>query len=334
MKKRTLLTCCVLAGALSLSGTAHASEISDQNMIENSGQSQNSSPDAESANTSQNTGSKNEASSTEKEIIAGTNMYEAGEIPFNTNVPGRVEGNIYAWYSFTTGSTAGTEYTIVCTNTSPGTYSLDFALYDDLGTELTKNQANSNGTPSTVISNELNPDTTYYIRINSEVQEDTDFFLSVKNPSLESAENTEAANTSEQPEITAGTNMYDAGEMPLNTNVPGHIKGDYRDTTSAWYSFTTGSTAETEYTVVCTNTSPGTCSLDFVLYDDLGAELAQNQAENNGVTSTIVSSELTPDTTYYIQVSLNLWDDIDFILSVKDSTSESAENTKVKAVAE
>jgi hypothetical protein len=66
MKKRTLLTCCVLAGALSLSGTAHASEISDQNMIENSGQSQNSSPDAESANTSQNTGSKNEASSTEK----------------------------------------------------------------------------------------------------------------------------------------------------------------------------------------------------------------------------------------------------------------------------
>lgn len=201
MKKRTLLTCCVLAGALSLSGTAHASEISDQNMIENSGQSQNSSPDAESANTSQNTGSKNEASSTEKEIIAGTNMYEAGE-------------------------------------------------------------------------------------------------------------------------------------MPLNTNVPGHIKGDYRDTTSAWYSFTTGSTAETEYTVVCTNTSPGTCSLDFVLYDDLGAELAQNQAENNGVPSTIVSSELTPDTTYYIQVSLNLWDDIDFILSVKDSTSESAENTKVKAVAE
>ena len=58
------------------------------------------------------------------------------------------------------------------------------------------------------------------------------------------------------------------------------------------------------------------------------------QAENNGVPSTIVFSELTPDTTYYIQVSLNLWDDIDFILSVKDSTSESAENTKVKAVAE
>lgn len=190
MKKRTLLTCCVLAGALSLSGTAHASEISDQNMIENSGQSQNSSPDAESANTSQNTGSKNEASSTEKEIIAGTNMYEAGEIPFNTNVPGRVEGNIYAWYSFTTGSTAGTEYTIVCTNTSPGTYSLDFVLYDDLGAELAQNQAENNGVPSTIVSSELTPDTTYYIQVSLNLWDDIDFILSVKDSTSESAENT------------------------------------------------------------------------------------------------------------------------------------------------
>ena len=122
MKKRTLLTCLALTGVLGLSSTAYASEVSVQSLIDGSSQTETETGQAETETTStQNTDSpESKKTVSNGQVVPGTNLYDAGVIPFNTKIHGTATAEVYNWYTFTTGSTTGTEYKITCVNTSQG----------------------------------------------------------------------------------------------------------------------------------------------------------------------------------------------------------------------
>mgnify|MGYP006949640318 CR=1 FL=1 len=139
-EKTTLLTCLALTGVLGLSSTAYASEVSVQSLIDGSSQTEaeNEQTETETPST-ENTDDTNTVSvqtenteasgtaaqksgetSSDGQVVPGTNMYDAGVIPFNTKISGTATEGVYNWYAFTTGPAAGTEYKITCVNTTPG----------------------------------------------------------------------------------------------------------------------------------------------------------------------------------------------------------------------
>ena len=165
MKKTTLLTCLALTGVLGLSSTAYASEVSVQSLIDGSSQTEaENQPEAENEQTetetpsTENTDDTNTVSvqtenteasgtaaqksgetSSDGQVVPGTNMYDAGVIPFNTKISGTATEGVYNWYAFTTGPAAGTEYKITCVNTTPGADSIHYSLYDEYGSLITFN---------------------------------------------------------------------------------------------------------------------------------------------------------------------------------------------------
>lgn len=99
------------------------------------------------------------------EVNPGTNQDDAAFIPVNVKVSGTVDERIGRWYAFTTGSDECT-YQIVTINgnTSSG-YALASYIYDELGTEIARNKAGSDGAASPLSVEDFLPNTTYYIRI-------------------------------------------------------------------------------------------------------------------------------------------------------------------------
>lgn len=213
MKKTTLLTCLALTGVLGLSSTAYASEVSVQSLIDGSSQTEaENQPEAENEQTetetpsTENTDDTNTVSvqtenteasgtaaqksgetSSDGQVVPGTNMYDAGVIPFNTKISGTATEGVYNWYAFTTGPAAGTEYKITCVNTTPGADSIRYSLYDEYGSLITFNgftalEACSDGVPSTMVTNELNPNTTYYLKLITYDANPIDYILDIQAP--------------------------------------------------------------------------------------------------------------------------------------------------------
>ena len=207
MKKTTLLTCLALTGVLGLSSTAYASEVSVQSLIDGSSQTEaeNEQTETETPST-ENTDDTNTVSvqtenteasgtaaqksgetSSDGQVVPGTNMYDAGVIPFNTKISGTATEGVYNWYAFTTGPAAGTEYKITCVNTTPGADSIRYSLYDEYGSLITFNgftalEACSDGVPSTMATNELDPNTTYYLQLITYDADPVDYILNVTDP--------------------------------------------------------------------------------------------------------------------------------------------------------
>lgn len=244
-------------------------------------------------------------------VEPGTNMYAAGELTLNTPVSGTSENeNDYHWYSFTTGA-AGTEYQITCLNRSSGAPQVYFNVYDEMGTVLYEGEAFQGGVPSVITAGDLEADTTYYISVVSpNATISRDYTLTVKDLTAPAPE---IVSTGE--ELVPGDNMYTAGAIPLGKKASGTTESteDYH-----WYSFTTEAEAGVEYQISCVNATPNTNQVYFGIYDANSQELYSGEALSDGKPSTILASDLQPDTTYYVRV-VSAGSDAakDYILMVK-----------------
>lgn len=351
MKKRTLLICLALTSVLSLSSTAYASEVSVQGLIDGASsqteadsQTDTETPQAETETAStQNTNGTNTVSSqtessdpsntdsqesdeasSDGQVVPGTSMYDAGFIPFNTKVSGTATESAYNWYTFTTGSTAGTEYKITCVNTSQGANwdGVEFTLYDEFGDAITSGRASTNGTPATISTSELNPATAYYIQLTVSGFEDFDYVLTVHDPSAPVPTQTpDTQNTlSEGENVVPGSSQTDALLLPLNTKVFGNVEGG----SYSWFAFHTGDTAGDEYRITCVNATPGPNwgGVEFLILDEYGSAITSGNASTSGSPSTIVTTELAPGTTYYIRMKQTNGDDSEYSLVVKNMNDQ------------
>ena len=326
MKKRILLTCLALTGSLSLSSTAYASEVSVQSLIDGSSQTESATGQEETETTStQNTNSQESGKTVSNgQVVPGSNLYDAGVIPFNTKIHGTATAEVYNWYTFTTGSTAGTEYKITCVNTSqgPGWDGVAFSLYDEYGNNITSGTAPTDGTPSTISTNELNPETAYYIQLTVKGSQDFDYVLTVSDPTASVP--TEAPDTqnvlSSGENVVPGSSQADALLLPLNTKVFGVVERD----SYSWFAFHTGNTAGNEYRIICTNATPGAGwdSVNFILLDEYGNQIVFGEAPTNGTPATITTTELTPNTTYYIRMEPTDGTDSEYSLLVKNMNDQ------------
>lgn len=141
---------------------------------------------------------------------------------------------------------------------------------------------------------------------------------------------TETEQTNAEEETPGGTNQSDAIPVELGGRVDATLDGD----ASVWYSFTTGKKVQETYTITFVNKSPDSWYLNGTLYDELGTELLNDSAEDDGVAATISASELEPDTVYYVCLE-SFRESTDYSLMIQDSgdsalgMEQTGENGKV-----
>ena len=275
---------------------------------------------------------KSGETSSDGQVVPGTNKYDAGDIPFNTKISGTATEGVYNWYAFTTGPAAGTEYKITCVNTTPGADSIHYSLYDEYGSLITFNgftalEACSDGVPSTMATNELDPNTTYYLQLITYDADPVDYILNVTDPNTPAPTSVPDSQNTLPPdgEVIAGTSQYNALLLPLNTKVFGTAEKD----SYSWFSFNTGDSSGDEFRITAINNTPGADSIHYSLYDEYGSLITSNgftalEACSDGVPSTMVTNELDSNTTYYLKLITYGADPIDYSLIVKNMNNNNS----------
>ncbi len=118
------------------------------------------------------------------DIVAGSEMSSAGELPFNAKATGLVESGKTAWYSFTTDSTERGTYKVLSENITDGEETtMEVVIYDEDGTALAGdyNYVKNDGQVGTATLEKADANTTYYIGINVKpFDNDCDYNITVK----------------------------------------------------------------------------------------------------------------------------------------------------------
>lgn len=118
------------------------------------------------------------------DVIAGSEMSSAGELPFNAKATGLVESGKTAWYSFTTDSTERGTYKVLSENITDGEETtMEVVIYDEDGTALAGdyNYVKNDGQVGTATLEKADANTTYYIGINVKpFDNDCDYNITVK----------------------------------------------------------------------------------------------------------------------------------------------------------
>lgn len=152
-------------------------------------QSPSNSESSEKENTNANSENSNDVSEENltvdaADIIAGSEMSSAGDLPFNTKVTGLVESGKTAWYSFTTDNTERGTYKVLSENITDGEETtMEVIVYDEYGTVLAGdyNYVKNDGQVGTVTLEKADANTTYYIGINVKpFDNDCDYNITVK----------------------------------------------------------------------------------------------------------------------------------------------------------
>lgn len=118
-----------------------------------------------------------------QEIIPGSNQDDAGMIPINSKLSGKVSNGNGLWFAFTTNSVENAEYHFTTVNMTKGTGSLFLNVLDQYGQKQhsSSHSANQNGQASTM-NLKLSPNTTYYINIWAEKGDTIDYTLNIQAP--------------------------------------------------------------------------------------------------------------------------------------------------------
>lgn len=139
-----------------------------------------------------------------QETPAGTNQDDAGMIPLETQLSGKVSNNQGQWFAFTTNSVENATYEITTVNMTPGTGALNLRAWDQYG-EAIKNytlQAAQDGKAATLSLN-LSPNTTYYIYIWADKGDSIQYTLKIHGPAEPTAD--AGSVTAEQPALVFET---------------------------------------------------------------------------------------------------------------------------------
>ena len=122
--------------------------------------------------------------------------------------------------------------------------------------------------------------------------------------------------------LVPGTNQNNAAMLPMGAKVSGsHNPGMYD-----WFSFTTGEVEGTTYYLSLTNKTVDSAGLEGSVYDEYGDHITfvgdWEPAYSSGKPSTFNTDKLQPDTTYYVQLSSEGEQAIEYSLALKSSEPE------------
>lgn len=260
-------------------------------------------------------------------IRGGTNQNDAVLLPMNANLYGTAMEDP-VWYAFTTLSDPDITYTFVAVNLEVDAGQVRYTLYDAAGAKIAGNydegyyleeRVDDSGRADSFVPKQLAPDTVYYINLWA-TEGSIDYRLSIipQGVAIEGYATTDnvldARGSASAAEglIAPGTNMDDAGYLPLNAKITASIN-DYH---GLWFAFTTNG-AEGDYSISMVNETTGSEKIGMRVVDVYGSTVKANnytdgyyaysKIENDGRTVTTTFSGLELDTTYYIE----LWTDSD-----------------------
>ena len=321
MKRKKIITLCTVTGLMLLTACASSKttkitlEMQEDTTTETKSQTKTkpkteTKPEMETETETETETEKETETTTEETYIPGSNQSDAVLVPLGTKVFGTVKEDGNVWFAFTTDDTQNATYNITFVNGTADGQQLYGLVFDEYGTELGRNLAETNGTPATISLSELEPNMTYYIRLNpynNNKGTTTEYSVVVKNPNSESTAYKTAGTFSDargsadtvEGNVYAGTNLNDAVFLSLETKVSGSVKEDG----NAWFAFTTGDMVDAAYNITFVNGTADGQQLYGLVFDEYGTELGRNLAETNGTPVTISLSELEPNTTYYIRLN-------------------------------
>ncbi len=246
--------------------------------------------------------------SDQNDIRGGTNQNDAFLLPLETKLYGTVQDGELQWFAFTTDSTENATYALTAINKSTGTNDIVPALYDESGNRLGYWGANESGAANTYWTDQLSPNTTYYLAVCAyDRRQDTiHYMLRLRNTTaLSDAYQTAGnvndavgANAALEGSLTVGSNMDDAGYIPMGAKIGGTVTNG----AISWLAFTTDDTENAVYTFTTVNESVGTNDLVTAIYDEYGNRLNYWGANENGVAATNTTDQLSPNTTYYLDI--------------------------------
>lgn len=177
-----IVICCMLGatstGCARQTTTADTATATEQQDLETEQQ------DIETNETEQQDLETNETTKeteTTVDIVPGTNMSDAAELPLNTQTAGTVEAGQTVWYSFTTGDTES--YRVIMVNTSSDkTPVIEGRVYDEYGDGVggQSHFVYNTGTPETIDIEKADAESIYYISLQGDTREDIDYTVVVK----------------------------------------------------------------------------------------------------------------------------------------------------------
>lgn len=128
----------------------------------------------------------------------------------------------------------------------------------------------------------------------------------------------------DEDEVIPGSSQSNALLLPLGTKVFGTIEKN----TSAWFAFTTGEEKDATYNITYVNASAYSTLNDTgaklfgALYDEYGTILSQKSnlydAYGDGYPKTISIDTLDPDTIYYVYLTNDNEEDLDYSVVIKN----------------
>ena len=133
----------------------------------------------------------------------------------------------------------------------------------------------------------------------------------------EERETSETDTEDESDEVIPGSSQTNAYLVPLNTKIFGTVHGgEY-----AWFAFTTGEETGATYNVTFVNETVKSDRLRGYLLDEYGTQVEARtyEAYSDGGPETISSSELEPNTTYYVRLeSYRDYENLEYSLIIKN----------------
>lgn len=277
-----------------------------------------------------------------EELVPGSNQENSILLPLGTEAFGTYQPGSYSWFAFTTGEKEGATYKVTMVNETIGSELIEGVIYDEFGECLSFvgdwDEAGWGGVPTTFTSNKLKTNTTYYICLSAEGEQPIDYSIIVKDPDSESTAYKTAGNfteargpvAAEDGTLVPGTNQNNAAMLPMGAKVSGsHNPGMYD-----WFSFTTGEVEGTTYYLSLMNKTVDSAGLEGSVYDEYGDRITfvgdWEPAYSSGKPSTFNTDKLQPDTTYYVQLSSEGEQAIEYSLALKSSEPEAPkQNTLV-----
>ena len=131
-----------------------------------------------------------------------------------------------------------------------------------------------------------------------------------------------AAAVSDQNDIRGGTNQNDAFLLPKETKLYGSVMKDE----VVWFAFTTDDTENAVYALTLINKSLDTSWIRGYVYDEYGTQVVDGyywRAGSDGKAVTSTNDELKPNTTYYLRITNEDSDRIDYMLRIRNMTTRS-----------
>ena len=252
-------------------------------------------------------------------LEGGANIEEAVSLPIAFKAYSTVRDRAEAWYTFTTGDGTA-EYRITTVNKSLTGGVIMTYLYDVDGNQLERDGAGNEGIASTLSPKSLSPNTTYYLKLQrfEDKTGEIDYVLFISSSDQHVVSVLKSAD-GESDAVNNGSNQDDAVLLPLGTK----RYGTARNRSNIWYAFTTGEEYQT-YRITTINKSLTNGAVITFLYDEYGTQLERKGAENDGVASTIDTSALVANTTYYLRIQRFVDRDgaNDFVVMIHDSENQ------------